>query len=338
MMTRKALYIIVGVAVMLFSLMPVYGAAPAKITLKMVDMYKPDHFGTLRYMELFNEIGKRSQGRLEIIRAGGPEMIPLQDQLTICGKGGIDLIFANPNYYSGIVPEGMILGLPVVSWDFNNSVRLINSVIDDLDKTYRKKTNVLIMPGSYTISGIYILTKSKPVASAEDMKGLKIRTIGGYDAILLEAFGAAAARVAPAEIYTAAERGVIDGASRPAQSVIDWKEYEVWKYMTKIPSSFFIAGLISINVDTFNKLPADLQKLMVDTVKEETANVVKYFENKEKEAIAFVTTKGVKMVDLKPGELTKWQSTPVSACEQYFLKMCPESGKPLLDKLKAATK
>jgi hypothetical protein len=36
MMTRKAVYIIVGVAVVLFSLMPVYGAAPAKITLKII--------------------------------------------------------------------------------------------------------------------------------------------------------------------------------------------------------------------------------------------------------------------------------------------------------------
>jgi TRAP-type C4-dicarboxylate transport system substrate-binding protein len=337
-MMRKSAYIIVGVAVVLFSLMPVYGAAPAKITLKFVDAYKPDHFGTLRYMQLFNEIGKRSNGRLEIIRAGGTEMIPMQDQLTICGKGGIDLLNVNPNYYSGIVPEGIVLGLPAVSWDFRNSVNLINTVIDDLDKLYRKKANVCIMPGSYTVTGIYILTKNKPVTGADDMKGLKIRTYGGYDEVLLNAFGAAAVRVDPAEIYTAAERGVIDGASRPAQSVIDWREYEVWKYLTKTPSSFMIAGLISVNVDTFNKLPADLQKIIVDTFKEETPNVLKYFEDKEKEAIAFVANKGIKMVDLKPGELAKWQSVPATASEQYFIKKCPESGKPLLDKLRAAAK
>ncbi len=336
MITRRAAYIIVGVAIVLLSLMPVYGAEPAKITLKMVDAFKPDHFGTLRYMQLFNEIGKRSKGRLEIIRAGGPEMIPLQDQLTICGKGGIDILWLQPQYYSGVVPEGMILGLPVIPWDFNNSVKLINSVIDDLDKIYRKKANVCLMPGAYTVTGMYIFTKAKEVSGADDIKGLKIRTLGGYDASLLEAFGAAPTRVAPAEIYTAAERGVINGGTRMLQSVIDWKEYEVWKYFTKTPLYFFVGGLVSFNVDTFNKLPADLQKLIVDTVKEDTPSILKYQEDKEKEAIPVLTSKGVKMVDLRPGELTKWQSTPVSAVEQYFLKMSPDNAKPLLEKLKAA--
>jgi TRAP-type C4-dicarboxylate transport system substrate-binding protein len=288
-------------------------------------------------LQLFNEIGKRSNGRLEIIRAGGPEMIPMQDQLNICGKGGIDLVNVNPNYYAGMVPEGIVLGLPAVPWTFDNSIELINTVMDDLDRLYRKKANVHILPGSYTVTGIYIATRSKPVAGADDMKGLKIRTYGGYDEVLLNAFGAAAVRVDPAEVYTAAERGVIDGASRPAQSIIDWREYEVWKYVTKTPSSFMIAGLLAINVDTFNKLPADLQKLLEDTFRSETQNVLKYFEDKESAALTFLAGKGIKMVDLKPGELARWRSLPASSSEAYFLKRAPE-GKALLDKLKAAAK
>jgi TRAP-type C4-dicarboxylate transport system substrate-binding protein len=260
----------------------------------------------------------------------------LQDQLTICGKGGIDVIFLQPQYFSGVVPEGMILGLPVVPWSFNTSVKFVNLVIDDLDKIYRKKTNVCVMPGAFTATGMYVFTKTKEVRSPDDLNGLKIRTTGGYEASVLEAFGAAPTRVAPAEIYTAAERGVINGGTRMLQSVVDWKEYEVWKYFTRTPLHLFIGGLVAISVDTFNKLPADLQKVIVDTCKEETPGILKYHEDKEKEAIPFLTNKGVKMVDLKPGELKRWQSIPVSAAEQYYLKMAPENGKALVEKLKAA--
>jgi TRAP-type transport system periplasmic protein len=337
-MKKKGILIVALLGILAFGLMPAYAQAPGKITLKFVDAYKADQYTVVKFLDFFNEIGKRSNGRLEIIRAGGPEVIPMQDQLTACGKGAIDIVLANPNYYAGVVPEGLILGLPAVFWDFSNALKYTNGVIDDLDKIYRKKTNVMIVPGSYSIGGIYILTKSKAVTSAADMKGMKIRTYGGYDAILLDAFGAAATRVAPAEIYTAAERGVIDGASRPAQSVIDWREYEVWKYFTKTPSSFMIAGLVAMNVDRFNKLPADLQTLMMDMCRESGPAIGKYFENKENEAIAFLASKGVQMVDLKPGEKAQWESIPAAAVEQYYLKQAGEGGKALLDKLKAIAK
>jgi TRAP-type C4-dicarboxylate transport system substrate-binding protein len=337
-MGRKAVYIMLGLAVVLFGQMPAYGAEPSKITLKMVDTFKPDHFATRRYIELFKEIGRRSQGRLEIIRVGGPEMIPLKDQLTICGKGGIDVIFLQSHFYSGVVPEGMILGLPVVSWSFDNAAKFVNSVIDDLDKIYRKKTNVCVMPGAYGATGVYVFTRTKEVKSPDDLKGLKIRTMGGYEASVLEAFGAAPTFVAPAEIYTAAERGVINGATRMVQAAIEWKEYEIWKYFARTPLHLFIGGLVAINVDTFNKLPADLQKLIVDTCKDETPSIIKYHEDTEKEAIPLLTSKGVKMVDLAPGELKRWQSIPAPAAEKYYLKMASENGKALMEKLKAAAR
>jgi hypothetical protein len=93
-MKRKAVYIVL--AVWLLSWMPAYGvasstAAPGKkITLKFVDQWKQDHHVVGKSIELFNEIGKRSKERLEIIRVGGPEVIPAAEQLTYCGKGAVD--------------------------------------------------------------------------------------------------------------------------------------------------------------------------------------------------------------------------------------------------------
>jgi TRAP-type C4-dicarboxylate transport system substrate-binding protein len=338
-MTRKTVHIVVVLAVLSLSLIPVYATAAEKITLKFVDPWKPTQYTVLKYVELFKEIGRRSQGRLEIIRAGGSEIIPGRDQLTVCGKGGIDLIVANPNYFAGVVPEGIILGLPVVDWDFQNLLKLTDGVADDLAEIYLKKANVRVVSGFLSAGGMYILSKTRPVSSVDDLKGLKVRTYGGYDAKVLEALGATPTRVASPEIYTAAERGTIDGGGRPAQAVLDWREYEVWKYMTKTPYSYYVAGLIMFNVDIFNKLPGDLQKLIVDTCKELGPEVNKYFERQENESLAELASKGLQLVDLKPGELTKWQSIPRPVAEDYFLGRCgSDDCKRLLEKVKAAAK
>jgi TRAP-type C4-dicarboxylate transport system substrate-binding protein len=341
-MKRRAVYMTLAVLALSSSL--AYGQkAPTpqpakKITLKFVDQWKPDQWIVAKATEVFNEVSKRSKGRLEIIRAGGPEVIPAQEQLNYCGKGAVDIILAPPSYYKGTVPESLILGLPVVDWNFDDVVELTNAVADDLDKIYQKKTNTRSLMFPFSPAGIYVFTKTKPVNSVADMKGLKIRSPGGLEDLLLKELGSAATKIASSEIYTAAERGTIDGAVRPAQAVLDWREYEVWKYMLSTPLCFMITGSILINDDSFNRLPRDLQKLLLDTVKEQGLASLRYFRDLEMKAVNQMNSKGVKVVDLSPGEKTKWHSSEVRVAEKYFLDQCPENGKLLLDKLKAAAK
>ncbi len=342
-MSRKALYLVL--AVLLLSSISAYGASspapqPAKkITLKFVDQWKPDQYCVAKGLELFNEIGKRSKGRLEIIRAGGPEVIPAADQLTYCGKGAVDLLIGgSASYYKGLVPEAQILGLPVVPWNFDNVAKLTAAVTDSLDKIYEKKTNTRSLALDFGSCNIWVFTKTKMVNSIDGMKGLKIRSPGGLESLLLEALGSAATRIASSEIYTSAERGIIDGASRPAQAVLDWREYEVWKYIITTPLCFMMTGSILVNVDSFNKLPNDLQRLMLDTIREQQGDYLKHFKDLEMKAISQMAGKGTKVVDLKPEDAAKWHGIAAPVAEKYFLKECPDNGKMLLDKLKAAAK
>jgi TRAP-type C4-dicarboxylate transport system substrate-binding protein len=345
MVMKKAFYTVVVITILALSLIPACTAAvpdttpaPQKITLNFVDQWKLDHFVVKNVMEVFAEIEKRSKGRLEIIRTGGAEIIPAADQLTACGKGSIDMVVGATTYFAGVVPEAAILGLPVVPWNFNTEFKLSYAVGDDLDKIFQKKVNVKCLLSSYCPCGMYIFTNTKEVTSVADMKGLKIRTIGGLDSLLLDALGAVPTRVASAEVYSAAERGIIDGGSRPTAAVIDWKEYEVWKYMVKTPLSFQPLCQFFINLDTWNKLPSDIQKLLIDTPLAISPSWLKYYEDTENAAIAALAAKGVKVVDLKPDEIKKWQSIPVPVAEAYFLKQNPENGQLLLDELKTAAK
>ena len=340
-MKRKAVYVALAVVLLGWTLgygQRAFGEEPKKITLKFVDQWKPDQWIVVRAMKLFNEISQRSNGRLEIMRAGGPEVIPPREQLNYCGKGAIDIVLAPASYYKGVIPESVILGLPVVDWNFDNVLKLTHAITPDLDRIYQKKTNTRSLMFAFSPGNIYVVTKAKALHTIDDMKGLKIRSPGGLEDLLLKEFGSAPTKIASSEIYTAAERGTIDGAVRPAQAVLDWREYEVWRYLLSRPLCFMMMGSIMINNDSFNKIPADLQKLMFDTIKERENDSLAYFRDLDSKAIHEISSKGVKVADLNPGEVAKWQSTGVRVAEKYFLEQCPENGKLLVDELKAAAK
>jgi TRAP-type C4-dicarboxylate transport system substrate-binding protein len=336
-MKKKTLFAFAVLAVMFVGLMPAFGAPPAKMTIRFVDQWKPEQFIISKFLLYADEISKRSNGRLEIVRAGGPEIIPAPDQLTACGRGAIDMVIGWPVYYAGVVPEGQILGLPVTRWNWDNIYHLGNAISDDLDKVYQKKSNIKLMM-QLAGTGIFNFTRNKPVTSVADMKGLRLRTSGGLDAIILQALGAAPTRVASAEIYTAAERGIIDGASRPLQPVLDWKENEVWRYVTTTPTSFQVTGCVWLGLNTWNKIPADLQKYLVDSFKKLEIESVKHYKNVEESAMRELMKRGVKPVDLKPDEEAKWLSLPSKPAEEYFLKQSPEYGQMLINVIRAAVK
>ena len=87
---------------------------------------------------------------------------------------------------------------------------------------------------AYWELGFRNLTNNRhPVATLEDIKGLKIRTI--QSPIPIELFNALGANAVPlpyTELYTALETGTVDGQENPAANIINAKFYEVQKYMT----------------------------------------------------------------------------------------------------------
>ena len=79
----------------------------------------------------------------------------------------------------------------------------------------------------YAQSGMafYIMTK-KPVLKLEDIRGLKLRSIGGLSDVFFGELGVSVVKVASAEVYEALQRGVVDGALRNTMSLMELKEYK----------------------------------------------------------------------------------------------------------------
>ena len=86
--------------------------------------------------------------------------------------------------------------------------------------------------------GFFQITNSKhPIKTIEDMKGLKIRTMGlETHKKLISALGGQPAAIAWSEIYTSLQTGVADGQMNPAPIVIT--SYSI--HYTKLYDSPFV--------------------------------------------------------------------------------------------------
>jgi TRAP-type C4-dicarboxylate transport system substrate-binding protein len=124
----------------------------------------------------------------------------------------------------------------------------------------------------------YEFMGNKRIASAADMKGVKMR-ISGLNASALQEFGAVPTMVTAPEGYTALERGTIDSFGFPYSYAFGaYKMYEVSKYSTEgVAMSGFMCWQ-GVSVDAYNKLPDNVKKALPEVQAKAQQEMIKAYE------------------------------------------------------------
>jgi TRAP-type transport system periplasmic protein len=136
-----------------------------------------------------------------------------------------------------------------------------------MSKLLREKANleVLCWTGG-TQRNVFI--KKEPTASMSTLKGVKIRT--PESAIYVNTFKALGANPTPipaTEMYSAIQSGVVDAMEGSFDTVYTYKIFEVAKYCLETGHITEDNSYV-MNAKAFQKLPADLQKAILDGAKE----------------------------------------------------------------------
>jgi TRAP-type C4-dicarboxylate transport system substrate-binding protein len=119
-----------------------------------------------------------------------------------------------------------------------------------------------------TAGFMQLINSKKPIYTPEDMKGLKMRMWESKGAQLgMKAMGGTVIPMAFPEVYTGLQQGVIDGLINSYATFYLQKLYEVTKFVSV--SNHLIFPLVFIMGESYyQKLPADLQKLVLECGKE----------------------------------------------------------------------
>ncbi len=116
----------------------------------------------------------------------------------------------------------------------------------------------------YIDSGSRNFFTQKAVRSPDDLKGQKIRVMASPVMVnTMKSLGATGVPVAWAELYTALQTGVVDGAENNHPSVVAKKFYEVSKYYT-LDEHMRIPDVIAMSMKLWNQLNPDQQKAVLE--------------------------------------------------------------------------
>jgi len=166
------------------------------------------------------------------------------------------------------LPKLLIFSLPFLTENSDEITRLMSSdFAKDVCKDSQKDGALILGLGD--AGGYRQFSNGKhPITKPSDLVGLKMRT-NGMDTIdkTFKALGASTVSVPYNDLYMALKTGVADGQENPWVNVTGMKFYEVQKYFTAINYQFH-PDPFYVNVQWFNSLPAEYQKVLRDATDE----------------------------------------------------------------------
>lgn len=157
------------------------------------------------------------------------------------------------------------------------------------------------------------LIMAKPITGLADLKGLQIRTYGSYMPKLFEAIGATPVNISPDELYTALDRGVVDGAYTQASYLRDIGAHEVtkqWMYVGEGTTPPLTVGYHStINLDVWEGLSNETKGILMTAARDAEKHFSKDFISKDlNAAVEFFRDYGLSITEMSEEDRAEWSS------------------------------
>jgi TRAP-type C4-dicarboxylate transport system substrate-binding protein len=150
-------------------------------------------------------------------------------------------------FYTNLMPEADALKLAEVS----AAEQRKNGAYDLINRIWQEKANMYYLARVVEFTPFHLYLNKK--IDKPDLTGLKIRITPVYRDFF-QSMGAAVMTTAPGEVYTALERGVIDGYGWPIHALFDLNWQEKTKY--RVDPGFYNAEVsLVVNLDKWKSLP-----------------------------------------------------------------------------------
>jgi len=240
--------------------------AQDKFEVKVAEFVGAQHFMSKWLVAWGEKLEKASSGRLTFKHFPGATMAPVPGHYDLAASGRAEVSWFLHGATPGRFPLTELTHLPYVV----GSAEIGTKVINDpqlrgkyLDAEHRGVKVLLLLthqPGN-------IHTAKKPVRATEDMRGLRLRpaspTIGSF----ITALGGTPVGISPADQLDAMQKGTLDGTFIDYGGAgIAFKMAGTIKHTTEMYSYVSSFG-VGMNPAFYSRLPADLKKLLDESVK-----------------------------------------------------------------------
>lgn len=317
-------------------------AAEYEMKLALKDAPKPEgvkHYAHWPLMKFEEAVEERSDGRIDVRFFFNGQLGKGETIISMIGQGLVEATTFSSAALAGYYPDVEVLNIPYLF--INRDV-----AYDVLDGPFGAKladdiadaTN--IRPAAWLENGGYRnFTANSPIKSAEDMKGLKIRTMNNpVDMEIVRALGASPTPISWADLYTALQTGVVDGQENSIPTFKAPHLYETQKYMV-LDGHTYSALAILMSEKWLDSLPNDLREIVMDEAKNMRTLNRELSQKNEAEDREYLEGKGMTIFDLSREEKSKFRElTQGPAIESIKERVSPERLDAILEAVAATEK
>jgi TRAP-type C4-dicarboxylate transport system substrate-binding protein len=201
--------------------------------------------------------------------------------------------------------QNVTFSAPFVSDDFDTVVDIVNTLHRTVPAMRDAWTaqNVKFL-GASALDTYHLMTNF-PVSGFEDLRGRKILA-PGPSAAWLEGTGAVAVDGSLTTYYQQIQTGVADGVITILTGAAPNRLHEVAPYITLVGIGSQVTGALAINLDTWNRLPADVRAVLEELGPEYSKSVAGDIANRYDASIARMQSEGATVTELPLAEKQKW--------------------------------
>ncbi|MFN0003466.1 MAG: TRAP transporter substrate-binding protein DctP [Burkholderiaceae bacterium] len=220
-------------------------------TLRLVSAFAENGIYVQRLQTWMTKFNAEGKGVLQINFLGGPKAIPTFEVGNAVKTGVVDMAMSTGAFYTNVMPESDFLKLTQISIAEQRK----NGAFEAINAVWNEKANMQYLARMVENQPFHIYLNKK--IEKPDLNGLKIRITPVYRDFFLE-LNANVITTPPGEVYSALERGVVDGYGWPIGGIFDLNWQEKTKY--RVDPGFYDAEVsILMNLPVFKKLN-DVQK------------------------------------------------------------------------------
>ena len=270
---------------------------------------------------------KNSGGRLVLDTK--MSLFPVNEVVHAVIAGRADVGWERIPWVAGTFPQ-WDFALPFL-WDnvFEYEAFLNDPRMVEIErKSYAEKGLVKIADiPSEALDGIW---GKKAIATVEDFKGMKIRTSGLITTLAMKLLGASPLTIPNAEIMEALQRGTVDAIQTSRGWGLGFGLPDVCTNVSFWRFQSVFGGMLVVNKAKFDKLPADLKKIVLDTGREMQGQTMFGAKIEELEAEVGLKVSRMKVTQPIQDEINKAREIVRPAIDKW-LELAGPNGKQIMN-------
>lgn len=296
-------------------------------TIKLAHGLTEDHAVHKGMVDFANRVKAKSDGKLEIKIYSNGQLGSESQCLELLQIGSLAITKVSAAVMESFAPQYKVVGIPYIFDSDEHRYAIYDGSIGreilDSGKEYWLKGLCFYDAGSRSF-----YTKEKPIRTADDLAGMKIRVMKSITANkMISQMGGSPVPIAWGELYTALQQGVVDGAENNPPSFHLSRHYETCKYFT-LDKHTSIPDVMVMSTKVWDRLNENQQSWITEAAKESVVTQRAFWKESEEESMNVVKEAGIEVIE---PDLKSFQEATKSILED-FKKM--EELRPLITQIK----